>query len=87
MTKHSSNKNFTINKTSDSIKSNPTLDLYPTRLIFIDPRVDDYESLVMVLSTLALVVLAKLLLILVLIPPIPPTALPWKVMAKSLWQE
>ncbi|MEH2044957.1 DUF4347 domain-containing protein, partial [Nostoc sp.] len=47
MIEHSSNKNFTINKISNSINIKPTLDLYPTRLVFIDPQVDDYQSLVM----------------------------------------
>ncbi|MGF1933640.1 MAG: putative Ig domain-containing protein [Nostoc sp. ChiQUE02] len=58
MIKHSSNKNFTINKISNSINSKPTLDLYPTRLVFIDPQVDDYQSLVMgVLPDTSVVVL------------------------------
>ncbi|MFN6482592.1 DUF4347 domain-containing protein, partial [Nostoc sp. DedQUE02] len=58
MRKHSSNKNFTINKIFNSINNKPTLDSYPTRLIFIDPQVDDYQSLVMsVLPDTSVVVL------------------------------
>ncbi|MEH2208188.1 MAG: putative Ig domain-containing protein [Nostoc sp.] len=58
MIKHSSNKNFTIQKISNSINIKPTLDLYPTRLVFIDPQVDDYQSLVMgVLPDTSVVVL------------------------------
>ncbi|MFN6451438.1 MAG: putative Ig domain-containing protein [Nostoc sp. EfeVER01] len=58
MIKHSSNKNFTIHKISNSINIKPTLDLYPTRLVFIDPQVDDYQSLVMgVLPDTSVVVL------------------------------
>ncbi|MDZ7953955.1 putative Ig domain-containing protein [Nostoc sp. DedQUE09] len=58
MIKHSSNKNLTIHKISHSINIKPTLDLYPTRLVFIDPQVDDYQSLVMgVLPETSVVVL------------------------------
>ncbi|MFN6475925.1 DUF4347 domain-containing protein, partial [Nostoc sp. DedQUE07] len=58
MIKHSSNNNFTIHKISNSINIKPTLDLYPTRLVFIDPQVDDYQSLVMgVLPDTSVVVL------------------------------
>ncbi|MEH1949260.1 MAG: putative Ig domain-containing protein, partial [Nostoc sp.] len=58
MIKHSINKNFTIHKISNSINIKPTLDLYPTRLVFIDPQVDDYQSLVMgVLPDTSVVVL------------------------------
>ncbi|MGV0101665.1 Ig family protein [Nostoc sp. DSM 114160] len=58
MIKHNSNKNFTINKISNSINIKSTLDLYPTRLVFIDPQVDDYQSLVMgVLPDTSIVVL------------------------------
>ncbi len=54
MTKHTViNKRLSIN-----ISTNPTLDLYSTRIVFIDPQVDDYQSLVMgVLPDTSVVVL------------------------------
>ncbi|MEH2110959.1 DUF4347 domain-containing protein [Nostoc sp.] len=40
-------KHTAVNKISINITTNPSIDLYPTRLVFIDPQVDDYQSLVM----------------------------------------
>ncbi|MEA5604707.1 DUF4347 domain-containing protein, partial [Nostoc sp. UHCC 0252] len=48
-----------IKKTlSTNIGTNPTLDFYSTRIVFIDPQVEDYQSLVMgVLADTSVVVL------------------------------
>ncbi|MEH2053294.1 putative Ig domain-containing protein [Nostoc sp.] len=40
-------KHTAVNKISINITNNPSIDLYPTRLVFIDSQVDDYQSLVM----------------------------------------
>ncbi|MEH2263255.1 DUF4347 domain-containing protein [Nostoc sp.] len=54
MTKHTViNKRLFIN-----IGTNPTLDFYSTRIVFIDPQVEDYQSLVLgVLPDTSVVVL------------------------------
>ncbi|MEH1825775.1 MAG: DUF4347 domain-containing protein, partial [Nostoc sp.] len=51
-------KHTAVNKISINITTNPSIDLYPTRLVFIDPQVDNYQSLVMgVLPNTSVIVL------------------------------